>query len=64
MDMILVDCGDDHVAVGDEVVLLGRQGNEAISAGDWATMLGTITWEVLCGIGFRVPRVTVGGNLG
>ena len=56
MDQILVDCGDDDgVLPGDEVVLLGRQGDEQITAWDWATSAGTIAYEVLCGI---VPRVT------
>jgi alanine racemase len=58
MDQILVDCGDDDgVLPGDEVVLLGRQGNEQITAWDWATSAGTIAYEVLCGIGPRVPKI-------
>ncbi|MGI8810351.1 MAG: alanine racemase [Acidimicrobiales bacterium] len=58
MDQILVDCGDDDgVLPGDEVVLLGRQGTEQITAWDWATKVGTIAYEVLCGIGPRVPKV-------
>ena len=62
MDQLVIDCGDDpSVKVGDEVVLLGRQGNEVITAEDWATMLGTISYEVLCAIGPRVPRLTVSG---
>jgi alanine racemase len=61
MDQLMVDCGpDDDVAIGDEVVLIGRQGDELIGADEWAVRLGTITWEVLCGIGPRVPRVLVG----
>jgi len=59
MDQLIVDCGDDEVSVGDEVVLLGRQGDEQISADDWARAAGTISWEILCGIGARVPRVVV-----
>ena len=59
MDQLLIDCGDDEVALGDDVVLLGRQGEEAISAEDWAAWASTITWEILCGIGARVPRVLV-----
>jgi alanine racemase len=60
MDQIVVDCGNDRsVRPGDEVVLLGRQGNEEITADEWAGLLGTISYEVLCGIGPRVPRVTV-----
>lgn len=58
MDQILVDCGPDaDVAVGDEVVLLGRQGTEEVTVAEWADRLETISYEVLCGIGPRVPRV-------
>ena len=57
MDQLLVDCGDDPVLPGDEVVLLGRQGTEQITAWEWATLVGTIAYEVLCGIGPRVPKV-------
>jgi alanine racemase len=58
MDQILVDCGDDTgVLPGDEVVLLGRQGGEHISAWEWAERTGTIAYEILCGIGPRVPKV-------
>lgn len=58
MDQLLVDCGDDRsVAVGDEVVLLGRQGGESITAWEWAQRCGTIAYEIVCGISARVPRV-------
>jgi alanine racemase len=56
MDQIVVDIGDDDVAVGDEVVLLGSQGDDAITADEWATRLGTINYEVVCGFGPRLPR--------
>lgn len=56
MDQIMVDCEDDAVAVGDEVVLIGRQGDQEISAGEWAARLDTIAYEVVCGIGARVER--------
>jgi alanine racemase len=46
--------------VGDEVVLLGAQGTEAIDADELAGRIGTISYEVLCGIGRRVPRRYVG----
>jgi len=59
MDMLVVDCGDDVIKTGDEVVLLGRQGDEEITADEWAERAGTITWEILCGIGARVPRILV-----
>ncbi len=56
MDQIVVDVGDEDVAVGDEVVLLGDQGVESISADELASALGTISYEVVCSIGPRVPR--------
>jgi alanine racemase len=57
MDQLMVDCGDDKVDVGDEVVLIGRQSNEEITAAEWATRLDTIAYEIVCGISKRVPRV-------
>ncbi len=57
MDQCVVDVGDVAVAVGDEVVLIGRQGDEIVLATDWADRLGTIGYEVVCGIGARIPRV-------
>ena len=56
MDQLMVDVGDDPVEVGDEVVLLGAQGGDAITAEEWAARLGTIAYEVVTGIGPRVPR--------
>jgi alanine racemase len=67
MDQIVVDCGpadgsagSPPVAPGDAVVLLGRQGDEEVTATEWADLLGTISYEVLCDIGPRVPRRVVG----
>jgi alanine racemase len=59
MDQLLIDCGDDVVDVGDDVVLLGRQGDEEISVDELADLAGTISHEIICGIGARVPRVLV-----
>jgi len=56
MDQLMVDAGDSPVEVGDEVVLLGRQGDEEITASEWAGRLGTIAYEIVSGIGPRVPR--------
>jgi alanine racemase len=57
MDQLMVDCGPEStVELGDEAVLLGSQGDETITAEDWAERLGTISYEILCGIGPRVPR--------
>jgi alanine racemase len=60
MDQLMVDVGDDAVAVGDEAVLIGTQGDQRIKAEDWATRLGTIGYEIVCGIGARIPRRIVG----
>jgi alanine racemase len=57
MDQLMVDVGDQAVDVGDEVVLLGSQGDEHITAEDWADRLGTIGYEIVCGISARVPRI-------
>jgi alanine racemase len=56
MDQVLIDVGDDPVAVGDEVVLLGAQGEEQITAEEWSRRLGTINYEIVCGFGPRMPR--------
>ena len=56
MDQFLVDCGEDHVTSGDEVVVLGSQGPEQISAAEWAELFETITYEIICGIESRIPR--------
>jgi alanine racemase len=60
MDQLLVDCADAEVAPGDEVVLLGAQGDERITAEELAGHLGTIGYEVVTAIGGRVPREYVG----
>ena len=58
MDQTIVDVTEiPHVALGDEVVLLGNQGERSIDAWDLADLCGTIPWEVLCAISERVPRV-------
>lgn len=58
MDLIMVDVTDfQDVSVGEEVVLIGRQGNELITADEVAGKIGSIPYEVLCLIGKRVPRI-------
>jgi alanine racemase len=62
MDQLMVDCGPGAVvARGDEAVLIGAQdgpdGTQRIRAEDWADALDTIGYEIVCGIGPRVPRV-------
>jgi alanine racemase len=56
MDQIVVTMGDDPVEIGDEVVLLGRQGDDEIDADEWAERLDSVSWEILCGFGPRLPR--------
>ncbi len=62
MDQVVIDVGDAAVDVGDEVVLLGAQGDAAITADEWAARLETINYEITCGFGPRVPRRFTGGN--
>jgi alanine racemase len=56
MDQLLVDVGDLGVRTGDDVVLLGRQGDQAIDALEWADRLDTIAYEVVTRLGGRLPR--------
>ena len=56
MDQLMVDCGDDPVAVGDDAVLIGSQGAHSITAADWAAALDTIAYEIVCGLSARVER--------
>jgi alanine racemase len=56
MDNVTADLGDEPVAAGTEAVLIGARGGERILAEDWARALGTINYEVTCGISPRVPR--------
>ena len=58
MDNLTVDLGPDGaVAVGERVTIIGADGPERQTAEELAARLGTISWEVLCGISARVPRV-------
>src|SRR5207237_126052 len=57
---LAVDLGDVPAAPDDEVVLIGRQGKEEITATEWGARLGTISYEVVTGIGARVPRTYLG----
>jgi alanine racemase len=60
MDLMMVDVSKiDNVQVGNEVVLMGRDGNEEISCAELAGTAGTIPWEITTRIGARVRRVYV-----
>ncbi len=59
MDRIMLDVSQiANLQVGEIVTILGADGDVRISADDWATALGTISWEILCGFKHRLPRVS------
>jgi alanine racemase len=62
MDMSLIDVTAlrGRVALGDEVVIIGRQGAEEVTADELAGKLGTINYEIVSAIAHRVPRIAVG----
>lgn len=58
MDQTMIDVTDiPGVSLGEEVVLLGRQGGLEITAEELANLSGTIPYEILCRIGSRIPRI-------
>src|SRR5262249_6530939 len=60
MDLMMTDVSKiDDVHLGDEVVLMGRNGNEEISCAELARTAGTIPWEITTRIGVRVRRIYV-----
>jgi alanine racemase len=63
MDQSLIDVTAlrGQVALGDEVVIIGRQGEEEVTADTLARLLGTINYEVVTAISQRVPRIVVSG---
>ena len=64
MDLVMIDVTDiPGGELGDEAILMGSQGSEVITAEDIAEKMSTISYEFLCGIGPRIPRVyTKGGE--
>lgn len=60
MDHIMVDVTRVNAKLGDEVVLIGKQGNSEISAEEISGLCSTISYEVVCWISKRVPRVYIG----
>jgi len=67
MDMIMVDVTEvPGVSMGDEVILIGKQGKEWITADEIARKMGSIPYEILCLISKRVPRIYCegGGRMG
>ena len=63
MDLCVCDVTDcNSVEVGAEAVVIGTQGGETIGVAEISERVGTIPWEILCGIGRRVPRVHHAGH--
>ncbi|RII35993.1 alanine racemase [Clostridium chromiireducens] len=61
MDQCMIDVTDigGDIKVGDEVILLGEQGNLKFNADDFAEIMGTINYEILCMLKYRIPRVYI-----
>jgi alanine racemase len=57
MDMLMADVTGLDASPGDEVVIIGQQGEDHIDAREMAATIGSIPWEVLCRIGSRIERV-------
>lgn len=64
MDQLMLDVSQiSDLQAGEVVTLLGQDGNQCISADDWADILGTISWEILCGFKHRLPRIATNHSL-
>jgi alanine racemase len=60
MDQCMVDVTDvPDVKVGDEVIIMGSDGKNAVTAEEIAAATGTINYEILCAFGQRLPKVYV-----
>ena len=59
MDQIMVDAGSHPVKIGDEAVLIGSQGKNKITTENLAELAQTIPYEIVCGLGRRIPRVYI-----
>ncbi len=58
MDQMMVDITDiENVSVGDDVILVGKQGGNEVTFEEIAELADTINYEIICGIGKRVPRI-------
>ncbi len=57
MDMLMADVTGMNVSPGDEVVIIGSQGDDRIDVREMAATIGSIPWEVLCRIGSRIQRI-------
>ncbi|MDO4458982.1 MAG: alanine racemase [Clostridia bacterium] len=63
MDQLMIDLGDmKDVKIGEIVTVIGNDGDECITANELAELAGTINYEIICGIGARVPRIYMENN--
>lgn len=60
MDQIMIDVGSFNVSIGDEVVLMGHQKRNKIGCEEIARLINTIPYEIVCGLGSRIPRIYQG----
>jgi len=59
MDQIMADVGNFKPKIGEEVVLIGTQGSQKVTAEELAGLSGTISYEIVCGLGSRIPRIYI-----
>ena len=60
MDQMLIDITNSAgIEIGNVVTLLGNEGEQEVSANEWAALSGLIPWEILCGFKHRLPRVVI-----
>ena len=64
MDQLVVETTGSSVSPGDEVVLIGAQGDQVVTAQEWAWLTGTIPYEIVCRFSARLPRRYSGGAAG
>ena len=57
MDQIMVDVGNFKPKIGEQVVLIGKQGEQRVTAEELAGLAHTISYEIVCGLGSRIPRI-------
>lgn len=62
MDMLMADVTGMDLSPGDEVVIIGEQGDDRIDAREMAAAIGTIPWEVVCRVGSRIERLYATGT--
>ena len=63
MDQLMLDITElPEMQEGDTVTLLGQSGQFSVTADDWAALMGTISWEILCGFKHRLPRIAVASS--